>query len=81
MAVEVICIGYPGGVVRTMAALLELEDRERLAESAEELVNHYPRYRRELRQIVETIANVRFTAKAPVIVLLSLDDNSFKIMC
>eukprot|EP00092_Neocalanus_flemingeri_P000288 GFUD01000308.1.p1 GENE.GFUD01000308.1~~GFUD01000308.1.p1 ORF type:complete len:1589 (+),score=464.17 GFUD01000308.1:43-4809(+) len=79
--VEVIGVGYPGVVVKAMAASLDLEDEERLQISLVELIKLYPRYRKEFRSIVDEISAVRFSTKSPVIVLFSLDDNTFKIMC
>ena len=64
-----------------MAATLDLEDEEKLQNSLEELIKMYPRYRKEFRSIVDEISAVRFSSKCPVIVLFSLDDNTFKIMC
>ena len=46
-----------------------------------ELIKLYPRHRKEFRLIVEEIGSLRFTPKSPVIVLFSLDDNTFRIMC
>jgi len=79
--VEVIGVGYPGAVVKTMAATIDLDDEERLQNSLEELIKVYPRYRKEFRMIVDEISSVRFSTKCPVVVLFSLDDNTFKIMC
>ena len=79
--VEVICVGYTEAVVRTMAAMLDLEDQERLLSSAEELVKTYPRYRKEFRDLVDLISSLRFSPKCPVLVLFSLADNMFRIMC
>ena len=79
--VEVICVGYTEAVVRTMAAMLDLEDQERLFASAEELVKTYPRYRKEFRNLVDLISSLRFSPKCPVLVLFSLADNMFRIMC
>ena len=41
----------------------------------------WPRYRTEFRDIGELVARLRFTPKLPVIVLFSLDDNTFRIIC
>jgi len=80
--VEVIAVGYPNTILRNMALTLELDiDKEALLLSLEELIKMYPRFRKDFRNIVEMIASVRFTPKAPVIVLFSLDDNTFKILC
>jgi len=79
--VEVIGVGYPGAIVKTMAATLDLDDEEKFQISLEELIKMYPRYRKEFRSIVDEISAVRFCSKCPVIVLFSLDDNTFKIMC
>ena len=70
-----------GSVVKTMVAALDLDDEEKLKSGLEELIKMYPRYRKEFRNIVDEISSVRFSSKCPVIVLFSLDDNSFKIMC
>ena len=64
-----------------MAATIDLDDEERLQNSLEELIKVYPRYRKEFRMIVDEISSVRFSTKYPVVVLFSLDDNTFKIMC
>ena len=81
-AVEVISVGYPDTIVRSMAASLDMDtDREGLMASVEELVKMWPRYRREFRDIGDLVACLRFTPKNPVIVLFSLDDNTFRIMC
>ena len=81
-AVEVISVGYPDTIVRGMAATLDLDtDREVLMASVEDLVKLWPRYRREFREIGELVASLRFTPKNPVIVLFSLDDNTFRIIC
>ena len=64
-----------------MAATIDLDDEERLQNSLEELIKVYPRYRKEFRMIVDEISSVRFSSKCPVVVLFSLDDNTFKIMC
>ena len=80
--VEVVSVGYPDSVVQSMAACLNLvTDREGLMASLGELVRQWPRHRRELREIVELVACLRFTPKNPVIVLFSLEDNTFRIMC
>ena len=80
--VEVISVGYPDPVVRTMASVLDLDtDLDQLVASLEELIKLYPRHRKEFRLIVEEIGSLRFTPKSPVIVLFSLDDNTFRIMC
>ena len=72
---------FSGAIVKTMAATLDLEDEEKLQNSLKELIKMYPRYRKEFRSIVDEISAVRFSSKCPVIVLFSLDDNTFKIMC
>ena len=80
--VEVISLGYSDAVVRQMVATLDLDtDQETLLSSLEELIKMYPRHRREFRNIVDTIAALRFTDKSPVIVLFSVDDNTFRIIC
>ena len=79
--VEVICVGYTEAVVRNMAAILDLEDQDRLLSSLEELVKTYPRYRKEFRSLVDLISSLRFSPKSPVLVLFSLADNIFRIMC
>ena len=79
--VEVICVGYTEAVVRTMAAMLDLEDQDRLLASLEELVKTFPRYRKEFRSLVDLISSLRFSPKCPVLVLFSLADNMFRIMC
>ena len=80
--VEVICVGYPDLVVRTMAVTLDLDnDVDQLFTSLEILIKEFPRYRKDMRCVVEEIASLRFTNKRPVIVLFSLDDNTFKIIC
>ena len=64
-----------------MVACLDLDDEEKLQGSLDELIKMYPRYRKEFRSIVDEISAVRFSSKCPVIVLFSLDDNTFKIIC
>merc|ERR1711864_62861 len=79
--VEVIAVCQPGSVVRIMASTLELEDEERLRISLEDLIKQFPRHRKDFREVAETITEKRFTSKCPVLVLFSLDDNTFRIMC
>ena len=64
-----------------MVAALDLDDEDKLQSGLEELIKMYPRYRKEFRNIVDEISAVRFSSKCPIIVLFSLDDNTFKIMC
>ena len=80
-SVEVICVGYTETVVRALVANMDLEDQDRLLSSLEELVKLFPRHRKELRSIVDEISSLRFSPKSPVIVLFSLVDNTFRIMC
>jgi hypothetical protein len=78
---QVVALGLAGPVVRSMAAILDLEDEERLGGSLAELSRLYPRYRGYLAEVGDTIVRARFSRKLPaILVLFSLEDNSFKIL-
>jgi len=78
---QVVALGLAGSVVRSMAALLDLEDEERLGGSLGELSRQYPRYRGYFREVGDAIARARFSRKVPaILVLFSLEDNSFRIL-
>jgi hypothetical protein len=79
---QVVALGLAGPVVRSMAAILDLEDEERLGSSLAELSRLYPRYRGYLAEVGDTIVRARFARKLQpaILVLFSLEDNSFKIL-
>ena len=76
-----LALGLGGPVIRSMAAILDLEDEERLAVSLGELSRMVPRYRGYLAEVSEAIHRARFRRKVPaILVFFSLEDNSFKIL-
>ncbi|XP_040575688.1 eIF-2-alpha kinase GCN2 [Lepeophtheirus salmonis] len=77
---EVIGLPFPGNVVKSLAAYLDLENEFKFENSIKDVTDRHIRYRKDLTTLCDEIHELKFIKHVHIIILYSCEDHIFKFL-